>query len=75
MSWTNRLAIAAVALFLLVILVNVLSPPKSRADQIKEGCAREFESEGEQRINECAITLMTRELGEQEAAKLDRAAR
>ena len=68
--------VAATALFFIVLALLLASRPgESRRDRIMRGCQREFGEEGEERVNQCAIEIMIRELREREAAKMERAAR
>lgn len=65
----------AIGLFVgLVALGAALAPPKSRSEQISEGCQREFGTEGQARVNQCRVEIMARELEQNEADKTERAA-
>ena len=67
-------AIVLLAALFFIILVGFLNPPKPRAEQIKEGCVREFADRGAERIQQCQLQIMARELGDAEDAKMKRAA-
>lgn len=73
----KKIVIFAAAALFFIVLAGLLNqrPHRSRGEQIAEGCAKEFSSEGEERINQCRIAIMMRERAEQENAKMARAAR
>lgn len=74
MSLVKKGAIVLLAALFFIILVGLLNPPKPRSERIKEGCAREFADRGAERIQQCQLEIMARELGAAEDAKTKRAA-
>jgi hypothetical protein len=74
MSLIKKGAIVLSAALFFVILMGLLNSPKKRSERIKEGCTREFADRGVERIQQCQLQIMARELGEAEDAKMRRAA-
>lgn len=74
MSLIKKVGVVMTAALFFVILMGLLNPPKSRSERIREGCAREFSDRGAERIQQCQVEIMARELGAAEDAKTKRAA-
>jgi len=74
MGWIKKAAIGLVTVAFFVVLAGLLNPAKPRSEQIKEGCTREFEPEGVERIQQCQLELMIREQNKRERDRTSRAA-
>ena len=74
---TIFLCVAAVAgaLTLAIVAAEGSSDQRSRSDQVMDQCREEFESEGNEQVDACAVKVMTRDIQQREADKLERAAR
>ncbi len=59
---------------IVLLLAAILIPSKPRAQQIEEGCMREFESQGMARVRQCQIEIMSREMEQAERDRMTRAA-
>jgi hypothetical protein len=70
----KKVAVGLLAALFFIILIGLLNPAKPRSEQIKEGCEREFAAWGEEKVNQCRLEIMMREMAERETAKTDRAA-
>lgn len=74
MKLIGKAAVGLLAVLFFVILVGLLNPAKPRSERIKEGCEREFADQGAERVQQCQLQIMARELGDVEDAKMKRAA-
>jgi len=74
MSLIKKGAVVLATALFFVILMGLLNPGKPRSERIREGCAREFADRGAERIQQCQLEIIARELSAAEDAKTKRAA-
>jgi len=75
MSAIKKVVVGLLAALFFIILIGLLKPARPRFERIKEGCKREFAAQGEEKVNQCRLEIMTREMADTENAKTDRASK
>lgn len=71
----GKVLLTVLIVFCTLLLIGMITPVKTRPQQIKEGCERESGTEGPKRVQACQLEIVMRELDAGERAKMERAAR
>ena len=74
MSLAKKLLFILPLVGIFVLVAGLLNPPEPRAQQIEEGCLREFERDGMARVRQCQLEIMAREMDQRERDRMIRAA-
>lgn len=66
-------AVIVGGLFILTV-IGAMAPQKTPSQRVMESCQREFGDEGQEKVNECAIQIMTEAIQKDQDDRMKRAA-